>query len=186
MDDSMIVELYWSRDASALTETKKKYGAFCRSIAYNILRSSEDAEECENDTYLAAWNAIPPSKPEKLRPFIGRIARNISVKRLEHRNADKRGGGEAALAIDELAECIPGGDGLDSVLEMRELAETLNGFLLSLKESDRVIFVQRYWYCRTVSEIAKSRGFGESKVKMTLKRTREKLKKHLYENGVIL
>lgn len=186
MDDSMIVELYWQRDPSALTETKTKYGAFCRAVAYNILRSDEDAEECENDTYLAAWRAIPPSRPEKLRPFLGRITRNIAVKRLDQKTADKRGGGQAPTLFDELSECLPDGDGLESVIEMRELADALNSFLRSLRENERKMFVLRYWYSFSIAEIAKKCACGESKVKMSLKRTRDKLKKYLYQSGVIV
>ncbi len=186
MDDRKIIELYWSRDEKALSETKMKYGSYCRAVAYNILRSSEDAEECENDTYVAAWSVIPPNKPDPLRAFLGKITRNIAVKRLTRYNTAKRGGRETVLPLAELAECVPDGEDMDSVINSRELAAIIDSFLLTLKVKDRKAFVMRYWYSSDVKDIAKALHSGESSVKMMLKRTREKLRVYLVERGAVI
>ncbi len=186
MDDKRIIDLYWKRDETALSETKIKYGTYCRNVAYNILRSTEDTDECENDTYLAAWSAIPPARPDPLRAFLGRITRNIAVKRLRAQGALKRGGGDVLLPFEELSECVPDGEGMESIIDKRELAATIDAFLLSLRPADRKAFVMRYWYSNDVKDIAKALHSGESRVKMMLKRTREKLRAYLAERGIII
>ena len=198
MQDEQIVDLYWKRSEEAIRETDKKYGKYCGTIAWNILYSAEDAEECVNDTWMNAWNAMPPHRPGFLKAFLGKITRNLALNLYEKKHAEKRGGGETALALDELAECVggvPGGNGTAGVSgsvwdsegspeEGMVLTACLNRFLQSMKAEDRKIFVQRYWYMYSVKEIAGNLGLGESKVKMTLLRQREKLKKVLEEEGI--
>ena len=184
MDDNKIIELYFARDEQAITETKDKYGKYCLKIAFNVLGNYEDAEECENDTYLGVWNTIPPARPQMFSAFIGRITRNISMKKLRSKTADKRQGSEALLSLDELGECIPDGQGFADSLEEYELAEIINSFLNSLNTTERRVFVCRYWYCDSIADISNQFGFGQSKVKMMLLRTREKLSAYLNERGV--
>ena len=186
MDDNKIIELYFARDEQAITETKDKYGKYCLKIAFNVLGNYEDAEECENDTYLGVWNTIPPARPQMFSAFIGRITRNISMKKLRSKTADKRQGSEALLSLDELGECIPDGQGFADSLEEYELAEIINSFLNSLNTTERRVFVCRYWYCDSIADICNQFGFGQSKVKMMLLRTREKLSIYLKERGVFI
>jgi len=181
MDDRQIVELYFARSEQAIEETRKKYGRYCRYIAKNVLGSDEDAEECENDTYLRAWESIPPNRPEKLSAFVGRIVKNLALNRLEARHAKKRSG-QAELALSELEECLPdtSGDPADELA----LRDAVNGFLDSLPKLTRVIFVRRYWYLSPIKDIASDYGIGESRVKVTLMRTRARLKEHLTKEGI--
>ena len=185
MEDSKIIELYWNRDENAIVQTKEKYEGYCFSIARNILHNQEDAEETVNDTYLATWNAIPPHHPLILSTFIGKICRNLSLNRWRSLSAEKRGGGQAAVSIDELEECIPDESSLSKNLETRYLAETIDEFLAGLKESERKVFVCRYWYFDSIDSIAKRFGFTESKTKMMLKRTRDRLKDYLIKEGLL-
>lgn len=185
MDDQKIVTLFWERNEQGLLEVKSKYGNYCRSIAYNILRNMQDAEECESDTYLTAWNVIPPQKPTLLGAFLGQITRNLSLKKLRYNTAVKRGGNEAILSLEELADCIPAGRSFDEKLEAQELADIITVFLCNLSEMERKIFVVRYWYCASIQEIAQRFGFSQSKVKMMLLRTRRQLQKYLVEEGIL-
>ena len=185
MEDSKIIELYWNRDESAIAQTKEKYEAYCFSIARNILHNQEDAEETVNDTYLATWNAIPPHHPLILSTFIGKICRNLSLNRWRSLSAEKRGGGQIAVSIDELEECIPDERNLRESLEAEIIAESINDFLAELKESERKVFVCRYWYFDSIDVIAKRFGFTESKTKMMLKRTRDRLRDYLIKEGLI-
>ena len=184
MEDKAIVELYWQRQERAISETKTKYGAYCSAIAWRILNDALDAEECVNDTYLGAWNAMPPHRPTSLNTFLGKITRNLSLKRWRARSAVKRGSGEVTLSLDELEECIPSADSAQEHLEAAELARMLDTFLGGLSEDDRRMFVCRYWYFDSVGDIADRFGFGQSKVKMSLKRTRDKLAIYLEQEGV--
>ncbi len=186
MEDLEIVELYWNRDETALKETADKYGNYCYSIAYGILYNNEDAQECVNDTYLGAWNAIPPHHPAVLSTFLGKITRRLSLNRRRNDNARKRGGGEITVSFDELEECIADDKTIREELEEQELAEVLNEFLAGLKENERKVFVCRYWYFEPVNEIAMRFMYSPSKVKMMLKRTRDKLKEHLEKRGVLV
>ncbi len=186
MDDNKIIELYFARDEKAISETKAKYGKYCLKIACNVLGNREDAEECENDTYLGVWNAIPPTRPSVFSAFIGRITRNISLKKLRAKTADKRRCSEAIISLDELGECIPDGQGFADSLEESELAEIINSFLGSLNVTERRVFVCRYWYCDSIADICEQFGFGQSKVKMMLLRTRERLLTYLKERGVFI
>ena len=184
MEDAQIVELFWARDETALTETESKYGRYCFSIASNILHNTEDAQECVNDAYLATWNAIPPHKPAKLSTFIGKITRRISLNKLFARSADKRGGGAVDASIDELDGCVPGALGLEDVFGAEELTEILNAFLATLSADERRVFMRRYWFFDSIDDISRRFGFSTSKVKVMLKRTRDKLRARLEKEGV--
>ena len=175
MEDRRIVDLYWQRDETAIAETENKYGRLCFSIANNILRNREDAKECVNDTWLGAWNAMPPHRPEILSTFLGKITRRLSLRKWRARTAEKRGGGSMELSIEELEECIPSGQRIDEGLETAELAEIISTFLEALPPEERRVFMRRYWYFDSIRDISRRFGFGESKVKMMLKRTRDKL-----------
>ena len=179
MDDNKIIELYFRRDESALSETDKKYGRYCYSIAYNILFDREDSKESVNDTYLGAWNAMPPKRPAVLSSFLGRITRNIALKRYRERSAAKRGGGAVAVSLEELSECIAASDTVERTMERQELSRIVDSFLRALPEGERNVFIRRYWYCDEISAIAKRYGATKGKIKMMLLRTREKLAKEL-------
>lgn len=184
MEDGRIVKLFWERNEQGLREAKLKYGNYCRSIAYGILRSWQDAEECENDTYLAAWNVIPPQRPSLLAAFLGKITRNLSLKKLRTDTALKRGGNVAIVSLEELSECIPSGKDFDEQLQAQELADIISVFLRDLPDVERKIFIERYWYCSTVKEIAARFGYTQSKVKMLLLRTRASLREYLMKEGI--
>ncbi len=186
MDDTKIVDLYWTRSERAIEETAKKYGSYCRSIAFRILHNDQDSEECVNDTWLGAWNAIPPQRPAVLSTFLGRITRNLSLDRWKRCNAEKRGAGETAVALEELQECIPAPDGAASAIDDMALADALSRFLGSLPQEAQKFFVQRYWYLCSIREIANSCGVGASKVKMSLLRSRKSLQKFLQKEGIEL
>ena len=183
MDDKRIVELYFERNEQAIVETASKYGNYCYSIAYNILDKHEDAEESVNDTYTDAWNSIPPHRPSVLSTFLGKITRRISIDRWRNYHAEKRGGGEMALALEELRECTASDNGIEQELEKRRLADIINAFVLSLPKTEQKVFLCRYWYMDSVASIGKQFGFSESKVKSMLYRTREKLRTVLSKEG---
>lgn len=183
MNDTAIVELYFARSERALEETHAKYGAFLERISYNILASREDAQECVNDTYTAAWNTIPPTRPASLSAYLGRLTRGLSIDRWRMHRAKKRGGGEITLALDELSECIPGGGDPAHEVERRELRDTVDGFLATLGADERMVFMRRYWYMDTVPDIARRYGFTRAKVTSMLHRTREKLREVLIKEG---
>lgn len=176
MEDKKIVDLYIQRSEQAVTETQSKYGNYCFSIAYQILANNEDAEESVNDTYIDAWNSIPPHKPAILSTFLGKITRRISIDRWRTRNAKKRGRGEMPLVLEELAECIEGNNSIEQELEQKRLSEVINTFVLGLPMMEQKVFLCRYWYMDSIDSICKQFGFSESKVKSMLYRTREKLK----------
>lgn len=185
MEDTFIIDLYWQRDEQALVQTQNKYGHYCYTIAFNVLKNNEDSEEAVNDTYIAAWNAMPPERPGILSAFLGKITRNLSLKKYRDMTAQKRGGKAKALApLDELEECISDGKSIDAELEAKELAGSINDFLETLKEDERRVFVCRYWYFDSIEDIAKRFGFTQSKVKMMLKRTRDKLQEKLEKEDI--
>lgn len=184
MKDEQIVALYWQRDEHAIDETRTKYGNYCRSIAYNILGCTEDAQECENDTYLAAWNAIPPHRPVVLGTFLGKLTRRISLDRWKTNTAQKRGGNTVTLSLDELEGCIPDDRAVDIRMEQNMLASTISVFLRSLSRQDRQVFLRRYWYLDSIADIAHRFGFTQSKVKMMLLRTRQKMRQYLEKEGI--
>ena len=181
MDDTQIIDLYWDRDQGAITATAGKYGSFLHALSWNILRSHHDAEECVNDTYFRAWNAMPPQRPQKLSPLLGRICRNAALDIHRRLTAGKRSGG-FPLVLEELAECV-GGAPLEEAVTARELGEAISRFLEGLPAVQRRVFLRRYWACQDVAGIARDFSFTESKVKSMLRRTREKLKRTLIEEG---
>ena len=183
MNDKNIVDLYFNRDEEAITQTDKKYGRYCYSIAYNILTNKEDAEESVSDTYMTAWRAIPPRRPSVLSTFLGKITRHISIDRWRERSAYKRGGGEVTLALDELEDCVAGLQNVEMEYERKELIRAYVKFLDTLPITDRRVFLCRYWYVDSVEAIAEKFGFSQSKVKTMLYRTRKKLRKTLWEEG---
>ena len=183
MQDSEIIRLYWDRDERAITETDTAYGAYCRSIAYTILCSALDAEECVNDTYLHAWNAIPPQRPAKLSLFLGRITRNLSIDRVRRLHTQKRGGGEYVQITEELAACLPSADDTAQALENKELETVVNAFLHTLPERDAALFLLRYFYMKPITACAAACGISETNAKVTLHRMRKKLKAYLEKEG---
>lgn len=182
MNDEEIIRLYWERSERAIEETHTKYGRFCYSIANNILKNKEDSEECVNDTYYNVWNTVPPKRPNVFAAFLGRITRNLSLKRYRSKNAVKRTGESA----EELSECIPDGARIDERLDAEELGKSIDAFLRTLPQHEQQMFVLRYWYSESIAGIAQKFGFGESKVKMALSRTRKKLAAHLTKEGYFI
>jgi RNA polymerase sigma factor (sigma-70 family) len=183
MDDTRIVQLYWDRDEQAVPATADKYGAYCTSIAKNILGNHEDAEECVNDTYLNAWDSMPPHRPSILSTFLGKIVRNLSFNRYKHNTADKRGGGEVPVVLDELSDMVSGKDDVEQEIDHKELITTIDTFLGTLPAEKRAVFVRRYWYFDSISAIASRFGITENHVSVTLNRIRSKLHKYLLERG---
>ena len=183
MDDKSIVDLYFSRNEEAITQTDKKYGHYCYSIAYNILTSKEDAEESVSDTYMTAWRSIPPRRPSALSAFLGKITRHISIDRWRERVATKRGGGEVPLALEELNDCISGMQDVEMEYERKEILNAYVKFLDTLPVTERRVFLCRYWYVESIETIADKFDFSESKVKTMLHRTRAKLRKQFAKEG---
>lgn len=186
MDDKEIVALYWARSDTAITETAKKYGAYCFCVAQRILQNREDSEECVNDTYWRAWGAMPDRRPDRLSPFLARITRNLALNRREKGQTEKRGSGQVPLALEELRECIPAADSVERILDDQALAAVLNRFLASLTAEKRQIFLRRYWYLCSIAEIARDCSLSESKVKMSLHRSRAALRQLLEKEGIDL
>lgn len=176
MEDQEILDLFWSRSETAISEVEHKYGRYCYSIAYNILTNKEDAEESVSDTYLTVWNIIPPQRPSVLAAFLGKITRRLSIDRWRSRNRYKRGGGEIILALEELGDCVAEDQTVEKACERKELALTFNRFLDALPETERRVFLCRYWYLDPIADIAAYFGFTESKVASMLHRTRKKLR----------
>ena len=183
MDDKYIVELYWKRNETAISETSIKYGSYLNSISFNILVNSEDAQECVNDTYHDAWNSMPPHCPSILSTFLGKITRRISIDRWRKKQADKRGGGDITLALEELKDCVAGTADVEKEFERQELINLINRFLESLPDTERRVFMCRYWYMDSISSISKQFGFSQSKVTSMLHRTRGKLRAQLIKEG---
>jgi len=183
MDDAAIIGLYWERDERAIPATADKYGAYCTAIARNILGSREDAEECVSDTYLKAWESMPPQRPNVLSSFLGKIVRNLSLNRYRHNTAEKRGGGELPAVLDELNELVSGSSDTERELYLKELVHTVDGFLGTLSPQKRSIFISRYWHTDSVSDIALRHGMKSGAVSMTLARLRKRLHGYLTERG---
>ena len=184
MEDEKIIELYWKRSESAISETSAKYGGYCYSIAKNILSNREDAEESVNDTYLAAWNTMPPQRPSMLAAFLGKLTRYISLDRWKKRARLKRGGGELPLCLEELADCVSGRESTEDTVLRKELLSGINRFLEKLPPMERKVFLCRYWYLDSVQEIASRFGFSQSKTTSMLHRIRGKLNKYLEKEGL--
>lgn len=186
MNDSDIVNLYWSRSSEAVTETQKKYGGYCYAISFGLLGNAQDAEECVNDTWLKAWNAMPVSRPARLAPFVGRITRSLSFDRFRSSQARKRGGGELPLVLEELRGCVPSVPSAAQAVEDAELERAVGDFLHTLPARDCNIFLRRYWYGEPLADISRRYGVKLNTVKTSLFRTRGKLKAFLEKEGVIL
>lgn len=186
MTDIELIELYCRRSESAIGETAKQYGTYCTTIAMNILHNKEDAEECVNDAYMGVWNSIPPERPAVFSSFIGKITRNLSLNRYRDKKVQKRGGGETALMLSELEGCIPSGRNVEDDVDVKILTEIIDRFLISIREEDMIFFVRRYWYGDSIIEIKERFSVSESKVKVSLHRTRNKLKEKLKKEGIML
>ena len=184
MEDYEIVALFYKRDDAAITEAARRYGAYCRQIAMNVLGCEEDAMECINDTWLGAWNSIPPHRPAVLSAYLGKLTRRIAMHRLQMQTAQKRGGGEYAAALEELAELLPDEDTVESALSEAELARFIDRFVRTLPERERRIFVSRYFAAEPIKSLAERFGMTRSGIKAVLSRTRKKLKKQLEEEDL--
>ena len=183
MEDEKIVELYWLRSEQAISETAEKYGGYCGRIARNILINELDTEECLNDTWMAAWNAMPPHRPSILKTFLAKLTRRLAITRWRDAHRDKRGGGEAALALEELSECLDSGESVEDKVIAVELNEAVNRFIKSLPDDERRVFLRRYWYLDSMEEISRRFDFSIGKVKSMLHRTRLKLNEYLQKEG---
>jgi RNA polymerase sigma-70 factor (ECF subfamily) len=183
MEDKAILDLYFARDELAITETDRKYGGYCYSIANRILNSQEDSEETVSDTYWQTWNSIPPQRPNFLKLFLAKVTRNLAFTRWRKRSAEKRGGGELELALEELASCIPGREQVDDRLNLQELSKTIRCFLAALPERDGNIFLRRYFFVEDADTIAEHYHMKRANVNVILSRTRVKLKSYLKQEG---
>ena len=183
MEDAQIIDLYFARDQEAVHQTDLKYGRYCFSLANSILENQEDAEEAVSDTYLHAWNAIPPEVPRVLRLYLARITRNLSFSRWREKTAEKRGGGRMDLVLEELGECLPGGTEPERVLEGRELVRLIRTFLDQLPSEERELFLRRYFYLEDTEQLAQRKNKKPETVRKSLYRTRKKLKEYLIREG---
>ena len=182
MDDSEIIKLFWERSEDAIKVTDVKYGRLCRYIASNILSNKQDEEECINDTYLGVWNAIPPKRPRVFSSFIGKITRNLALKKLEYISAEKRNP-NAVCSLSELEECVSGNDPIESEFESKRFEKAISEFLWNQDKDKRLIFIRRYWHFESIVTISKMTGFSESKVTSMLYQTRQKLRLYLEREG---
>ena len=185
MDDKAILDLYWARSEKAISETDAKYGTYCFTIAYNILNNRQDSEESVSDTYLAAWNSIPPKRPALLSAFLGKITRCISLDHWKKRSRLKRGGGEIDLCLEELEDCVSGQESTEDKVIRRDTINTVNRFLSTLSETERKIFLCRYWYLDSVKDIAERFGFSPNRTSVMLRRVRQKLNAQLAKEGLL-
>lgn len=186
MNDEQIILLYQNRDEQAIQETMNRYESYCRTVAGRILENAADVDEAVADTWLQVWQAIPPHRPKHLHLFLARITRNISLSIWRRNHADCRGGGQTALALEELGECIVGTDSPEKLVDMRELEKSISAFLKQQPQRHRSIFLRRYFYLEEIAEIARQFGLREANVRMILSRTRQKLKQYLIQEGYIL
>lgn len=203
MEDKEIIDLYWSRDPSAIVISEEQYGKYCHRIAWNILHNPEDCEECINETWFRAWCSMPDARPNYLAAFFGAITRRLSLDYYRKNHAWKRGGGDMPLIYDELQDCMPedtsksshiarasrtelSDDNVERHLDTMTLTAAIDTVLSQLDTPSRILFVRRYWYADSIQELAQSFHFSESRVKSSLFRTRKKLKKHLEKEGIIL
>ena len=186
MEDCAIVELYWAREERAIEESDRKYGRYCLSIARSIVEREEDAEECVNDTWLRAWNAMPPQRPGVLSAFFAKITRNLSLDRWRKSRAAKRGGSQVEVALLELEDCLPDRNTPERQLEAAETARIISGFLRQQPELDRILFVRRYFRLDALEKLEERFGLTQGQVKSRLHRTRKRLKKILEQEGAAL
>lgn len=185
MDDEKILDLYWARNEDAIRETSSKYGNLCSHIAGNILVSPEDREECVNDTWLGAWNSIPPHRPSRFSLFLGKITRNLALKKLTYLSAAKRNP-DAVCSLEELGDCVSGKESVETELENKRIEQTIGAFFQQLSKEKRAVFLYRYWYFESIAGICARTGYSEAKVKSMLYHTREKLRIHLEKEGIEL
>lgn len=185
MEDSQIIKLYWSRDEAAPQETNTKYGRMLNAISYNILSNHEDCEECLNDTYCKAWNAMPPKKPNSLAAYLGRIVRNLSINRWHEHRAQKRYNG-AELMLSELSDCVPSTNNVENSIETKELSEVISNWLCKLTLDDRVLFLRRYWFGDSVNKLAEECGTTPNKLAGRMYRLRQSLKNSLEREDIWL
>ena len=183
MDDNAIIDLYFARDQQAVEATNREYGAYCTAIAKNILGDQGAAEECVNDTWLKCWQSIPPQRPRSLKSFAGRIVRNLALSARRADMAQKRGGGQVQLTLDELSEVVSGGDTPEGALDRQAFRAALDGFLDALSQRDRNLFLRRYWYLDGVEQLAGRFRMSRTQVTTTLHRLRQKLRVHLQQEG---
>ena len=185
MEDEKIIALYWSRDQRALGESQRKYGPFCLRLSENILASREDAEECVSDTWLRAWDTMPPQRPGSLRAYLSRICRNLSLDRWRAKRAQKRGEGLEVL-LEELEDCVPASPSAEAAAESREITRCIDQWLGTLEKEDRTAFLRRYWYGQLVKELAKQAGCAPQKMAQRLYRLRQSLRRALEEEGITI
>ncbi|AVM69419.1 RNA polymerase subunit sigma-70 [Lachnospiraceae bacterium oral taxon 500] len=186
MNDQEIIDLYWTREESAITATAEKYGSYCHAIAYRILYNNQDAEECTNDTYLGAWNSMPPRRPNRLSTYLGKITRNLALNRYKRYTAEKRGGGQVESVLSELEDCIPAAGSVEQAAEEEVLVSVINRFLQAQPSEKRNIFIRRYWHLWAVRNIADAYGMSESKVTSMLFRMRGELRRCLEQEDIVL
>ena len=185
MEDEQIVNLYWQRDEAAIQETELKYGSFCWGLAYNILSDHEDAEECVNDTWHKAWNSMPQERPALLRAWLGKVVRNLAFDRWRRSHAQKRYNGMDVM-LSELEDCVPASEGVESAIDAKELGRVISTWLRQLPESDRVLFVRRYWNGEALNALAKDQGIPAAKLAQKMYSLRQNLKKVLETEGIAL
>lgn len=185
MEDLQIVQLYWDRDQQAIACSKEKYGIYCFTVANHILDNFQDSEECVSDTWLSAWNAMPPYRPQVLRMFFAKITRRLAFNRFKANSAQKRGGGQLPLVLEELSQCVAGSEDLDGALVAKELGTCIRNFVEQLPPREGDVFVRRYFFTEPVKEIAQKYGLTENHVSVILNRTRNKLKDHLQKEGYL-
>ena len=185
MKDLEIVELYFERNEEAIEKTSEKYGAYCRTVAENILKNPEDSEECLNTALLRLWNSVPPEKPENLKIFLAKITRNLAVNKLKMNLAEKRGGKNEVFAFEELSECVPAKNSVEEGFDAAELEKSINRFAKNLPEKERNIFIRRYFFFESPKEIGGRYAFSENRVSVILHRIRKKLRKHLEKEGFL-
>lgn len=186
MDDNQIIDLFWNRDETAIEQTVNRYGRYCRTIAYNILGNEEDVQECLNDTWLGAWNSIPPARPSCLSAFLAKITRNLAITRYRAGHALKRTGDRLSEPLEELGDCMSASvNNIEEEIDRRTLESAINRYLETVSEKQRKIFVRRYFYMDSVAEIADLYELGQSDVKVTLLRMRRSLQKRLEDEGLM-
>ena len=184
MTDLEIVELFWRREERAITAARDKYGAYLLRVTLGILPRRQDGEECVNDAYLSAWNSIPPQRPAVLQTYLGKLARRAAIDRWRRERAEKRGGGELLLSIDELGECVPSRSSVEEDAALHCLSAAIDDFLRTLSREKRRAFVLRYWYAMPVGEVAAVLGCSEAKTASLLSRTRRALREYLEKEGL--
>jgi len=183
MEDERIIDLFFQRDEAGISEASLKYGKYLKTVAFRILGDHEDTEECVNDTWVRAWNSIPPTRPEILKAFLARITRNLALNRMEEKNAEKRGSGEGTVCLDELEEVVADRSSVEEEIEKQALIEAIEQYLGTLSSDQRNLFLQRYFHFYSIQDLARMYDWGESRVKTTLFRLRNGLKTYLRKEG---